>query len=235
MTKQNDMNEASTKEAQYNFIIEMNKQKGTLRMSQRSSVMWRVDPKLLVFTLSRHKFVAKMLTGYNRVLEVGCGDAFASRLLHPEIGELHSIDFDPIFIEEGRKNKDPEWPLTMNVHDILSGPYQEGGLFDAAFSLDVIEHIPNSMERVYLENICKSIKPGGVFICGAPSLESQTYASPASKVGHINCKSGPDLKKLLNEYFEHTFLFGMNDEVLHTGFSPMCHYTFVLCTGNKRG
>jgi len=27
----------------------------------------------------------------------------------------------------------------------------------------------------------------------------------------------------------------MNDEVLHTGFSPMCHYIFVLAVGNKSG
>ncbi len=223
----------STKEHQYNFIIDMQQKKGSIKMSYRSSAMWRIDPKLLLFTLSRHKYVAKMLSGQGRVLEVGCGDAFASRLLHPEVQELHAIDFDSVFIEEGQKNTEPDWPVTLAVHDILDGPYKVGGLFDAAFSLDVVEHIPNKDEHRYFENICASIKHGGVFICGAPSLESQTYASPASKDGHINCKSGEDLKKTLAKYFDHTFLFGMNDEVLHTGFSPMCHYTFVLATGNK--
>lgn len=196
-------------------------------------MMWRLDPKLLVFTLARHKFVAKMLTGYPRVLEVGCGDAFASRLLHPEVGQFHAIDFDPVFIEEAVKHIDPTWPVTLAVHDILTGPYVAGGLFDAAFSLDVIEHIPKEHEDVYLRNICRSVKPGGVFICGAPSLESQAYASPPSKEGHVNCMNGQDLKKLIAKYFDHAFLFGMNDEVLHTGFAPMCQYLFVLGTGNK--
>ncbi len=223
----------ATKESQYGYLVDIANKNGLMKMSLRSNAMWRVDPKLLVFTLARHKFVAKMLSGYNRVLEVGCGDAFASRLVHPEVKELHAIDFDAVFIEEGRKNTDPSWPVTLNVHDILSGPYTVGGKFQAAFSLDVIEHIPQEMERTYLENICQSIQPGGVFICGAPSLESQQYASDLSKAGHINCKSGKDLKKLLAEYFEHTFLFGMNDEVLHTGFSPMSHYLFVVATGNK--
>jgi hypothetical protein len=26
-------------------------------------------------------------------------------------------------------------------------------------------------------------------------------------------------------------VFGMNDEVLHTGFGPMCHYRLAICTG----
>jgi SAM-dependent methyltransferase len=225
------MNES--KEKQYQFMIEMQEAKGPVPMSIRASTMWRIDPKLLLFTLARHKFVAKMLSGYDRVVEMGCGDAFASRLLHPEVKELHSIDFDPVFVDDARNRAEPDWPVTFAVHDLLAGPYLAGGAFDAAFSLDVIEHIPAEQEDTYLKNICRSLKPSGVFICGSPSLESQTYASQGSKEGHINCKSGVDLKKLISNYYENVFLFGMNDEVLHTGYSPMCHYLFVLATGNR--
>lgn len=227
------MNANESKEKQYQFMIEMQEAKGPVPMSIRGSTMWRIDPKLLLFTLSRHKFVAKMLSGYNRVLEVGCGDAFASRLVHPEVGELHSLDFDPVFVEDARRRAEPDWPVSFAVHDILEGPYRAGGAFDAAFSLDVIEHISPDVERIYLNNICASLKREGVFICGSPSLESQPYASQGSKEGHINCKTGPQLKALMAEYFDNVFLFGMNDEVLHTGYSPMCHYLFVLGAGNK--
>ena len=222
-----------TREYQYQFMVDMMKAKGPVPMSLRASVLWRLDPKLLGITLARHKFVAKMLAGYSRVLEIGCGDAFASRLLHSEVGELHAIDFDAIFIEEARKNVEPDWPVTFAVHDILTGPYLAREGFDAAFSMDVIEHIPAESEDTYMRNICLSLKPGGVFICGSPSLESQEYASPPSREGHVNCKNGYKLKGLIEKYFEHTFLFGMNDEVLHTGFAPMCHYILVLATGNK--
>ena len=219
-----------TKEKQYQVTVDMLKDNGYVPLGTHGSATWRMDPKRLVFTLSRHKFVAKMLSGYDRVLEVGCGDAFASRLLHPEVKELHSFDFDPIFIEDARKCAESDWPVTYAVHDILDGPYQEGGLFDAAFSLDVIEHIERKDEDCYLENIAASLKSGGVFICGSPSLESQVYASQGSKEGHVNCKSGKDLKALVLKHYEHAFLFGMNDEVLHTGYSPMSHYLFVLAT-----
>jgi SAM-dependent methyltransferase len=225
-----------SKEKQYQFMIESVDRLGPVPMSIRASSMYRTDPKLLVFTLSRHKFVAKMFSGYGRVVEMGCGDAFASRLIQAEVLELHAIDFDPVFIEDAKKRlygEETNNPITLNVHDLLSGPYREGGLFDAAYSLDVIEHIPEASEGRYMTNVCQSLKPGGVFICGSPSLESQPYASQPSREGHVNCKSGRDLQKLMLNYFEHAFLFGMNDEVLHTGFLPMCHYLFVIAVGNR--
>jgi hypothetical protein len=69
----------------------------------------------------------------------------------------------------------------------------------------------------------------GIFIVGMPSLESQKYASAASKEGHINCKSGDDLRDLCRKYYRQVFMFGMNDEVLHTGYFPMCQYLIALC------
>jgi len=32
----------------------------------------------------------------------------------------------------------------------------------------------------------------------------------------------------MNRYFHQSFLFGVNDEVVHTGFYPMCHYLMAL-------
>ena len=227
-------NNLKTKEFQYQQMVQKTANLGACKMSIRASVMWRTDPKLLLFTLARHKFVAKMFSGLDRALEVGCGDAFASRLLHPEVKEIHSIDFDPVFINDAQKRIEPGWPVTLAVHDILKdGPYIKGGQFDAAFSLDVVEHIPEKQEDLYVRNIASSLTPNGLFICGSPSIESQPYASPMSKEGHINCKSGKVLQSLLKKHFHNAFLFGMNDEVLHTGFTPMCHYLFVLAVGPK--
>lgn len=70
-------------------------------------------------------------------------------------------------------------------------------------------------------------------IIGMPSHESQAYASPQSKAGHVNCKSGKDLKALMRHYFNQVFLFSMNDEVVHTGFYPMAHYLIAVCCGKR--
>ena len=66
-----------------------------------------------------------------------------------------------------------------------------------------------------------------------PSLESQAYAKPISRAGHVNCKSGEELRADARRYFRNVFLFSMNDEVLHTGFAKMAHYLFIVCCGPK--
>jgi len=66
-----------------------------------------------------------------------------------------------------------------------------------------------------------------------PSIESQKYASEASKLGHVNCMNGEDLRNTLSNYFENVFMFSMNDEVVHTGFSGMAHYLIALCTNPR--
>ena len=187
--------------------------------------------RLLVLVLARSRFVSKMLRGLCNVLEIGCGDAFGTRIVLQEVERITAIDFDPVFVSDSRNRMQPDWKFDCFVHDMLSGPVK--GDFDGAYSLDVFEHIPRSEEHRFLQNTADSLTDRGVFILGSPSRESQVHASPASKVGHVNCKSGDELQALIANYFHHVFLFSMNDEVVHTGFSPMAHYLLILACGRK--
>ncbi len=49
----------------------------------------------------------------------------------------------------------------------------------------------------------------------------------------MNCKSGKDFKKTMEQYFNSVFVFSMNDEVVHTGFYPMAHYLIAVCAHPK--
>lgn len=192
---------------------------------------WNDDPKHLGFTLARHKFVAKMLTGRRHVLEIGCGDGFGTSVVAQHVESITAIDFDPFFVAAARRHaRRPD--IEFLEHDITLGPV--GGSCDAAYALDVLEHIDPAREPAFLRNVIASLEtPLAPVIIGMPSLESQAYAHPGSKAGHVNCKSSDDLAALLCRYFTNVFMFGMNDEVLHTGFGPMCHYLLALCCGRR--
>lgn len=213
-----------TKEKQYQFLLEH--QHGE-EMGLMSSQVWRDDPRRLVFLLSRYKFISKMLSGFSSVLEIGCADAFGSRIVKQEVERLVAVDFDPIFVEDAMRRVDQKWPIEFRIHDMLAGPVE--GAFDGAYCCDVIEHIEPVNEHRFMQNITASIKMEGCAIIGSPSLESQAYASLPSKEGHVNCKTAKDLKSLMQEYFHNVFIFSMNDELIHTGHSPMAHYLFALC------
>ena len=223
--------EGETREPQYNRCVDLKNSFGLTSLGLMTNQVWYDDPRRLTFLLARYKFVAKMLGGCFNVGEVGCGDAFGARVVLQEVPNVTVYDFDSLFIEDIRARYDERWPLKAEVHDIVASRLPRK--HEALFSLDVIEHIASSDEDAYLSNLCSSLTDGGLLMIGTPSLESQLYASPLSKAGHINCKSGDELKALLEKYFAHVFMFSMNDEVVHTGFSRMAHYLFALCVGPK--
>ncbi|MFM7447442.1 MAG: class I SAM-dependent methyltransferase [Leptolyngbyaceae cyanobacterium] len=183
------------------------------------------DPKLLLFTLARYKFVAKMFDGFDNVLEVGCQEGFGASIVAQNVNHLHGVDFYLPYIESCN-SRIRQSNMTFEAKDILDSPMSS--LYSGVFALDVLEHIEKDQEHTFMFNILRSLKTQGVVILGMPSLESQKYASKASKIGHVNCKTGQEFKSFACNYFENVFLFSMNDEVLHTGFFPMSHYLLML-------
>jgi len=222
---------AETKETQYQRCLDLREQNGLTPLGVMANFTWNDDPKRLAFVLSRYKFAAKMLSGLSRVLEVGCADAFGTRIVQQEVKHVTAVDFDPVFVRDAQTRMDARWPFDCHVHDILESPVN--GAFDGAFAMDVLEHIMPSSEHLFFTNIVGSLSPHGIAVIGMPSIQSQAYASAASREGHVNCKDGHGLKELAAQYFHHVFIFSMNDEVVHTGFQPMAQYLIALCCGKK--
>ena len=219
-------NSQATKEPQYSLLLDVREKHGVSRLGLMVNESWNQDPKRTLFTLARYKFVARMLAGRKHVLEVGCADAFGTRIVQQSVGKVTATDFDPLFVADAKERMNPHWPFDVFVHDMLAGPVP--GFFDAAYALDVLEHIEEKDEDRFIRNSIASLMPHGIAIFGMPSLESQSYASPQSKAGHVNCKSGDALRAVLERYFHTVFVFSMNDEVVHTGFYPMAHYLLAV-------
>lgn len=225
------MSEKPKGEVQYQDAIELVRTRGLERLGLMSGWAYLDDPKRLTFTFARYKFVAKMLSGCRHVLEVGCGDAFFSRVVRQEVERLTGVDFDPSFVEDAQARASDRWPIEVKMHDMMQSPVE--GAFDGAYSLDVLEHIEPANEDTFLRNVVASLTPHATLIVGMPSLQSQAYASTHSKIGHVNCKDQLELKRVMQTYFHNVYAFSMNDEVVHTGYHAMAHYNLVLCCGKR--
>jgi 2-polyprenyl-3-methyl-5-hydroxy-6-metoxy-1,4-benzoquinol methylase len=217
---------------QYDIQFDDVNRRGGVELGPMMGIAWRWDPKRLVFVLARYKFVAKMLAGKGRVAEVGCGDGFGAVMVRQSVASVHGFDIDPRFVDWAKRQAVREkYDVSYSVANALDGI--PGGPYDAAYSLDVIEHIPADVEERYVRSIASALTRSGVCIIGTPNITSEAYASPGSKIGHINLKSADTLRALLENFFDNVFIFSMNDEMLHTGFSPMAHYVMALCAGVK--
>ena len=215
------------KEKQYDRLIEVRKNKGVTKLGLMTNQTWNDDPKRLVFYLSRYKFVSRMLEGAESVLEIGCGDAFASRIVSKVVKQLTVSDFDPEFLDEIRQRHENSRDFRILEFDPLKNATSEK--YNAIYLLDVVEHSRQSEDELPISNLHSSLIENGILLIGTPSLESQIYASTQSKEGHVNCKSAKQWKVLLKSHFPVVLQFGMNDEVVHTGFDHMCHYLFFVC------
>jgi cyclopropane fatty-acyl-phospholipid synthase-like methyltransferase len=221
-----------TREPQYQVCLDIRDRTGPTTLGLMTNQCWHDDPRRMAFFLARYKFVAKMLRGKQSALEVGCGDAFGTRVVCQEVPRVVAVDFDPVFVEDVNRRMEEKWRFECKVHDMLAGPLDEQ--FESAYSLDVLEHILPRDEDRFLRNTVDSITGDGVMIVGSPSVQSQAYASRASKEGHVNCKDHEELRLLMRRYFHNVFLFSMNDEVVHTGFGPLAHYLIAVGVGPRR-
>src|SRR5262249_4616942 len=141
----------SMREPQYDRCLELKSQIGLTPLGLMTNQVWHDDPRRIGFLLARYKFVAKMLSGRRHVAEVGCGDAFGTRIVLQEVDQITAYDFDPVFIEDIRQRHSDRWPIEARVHDIVVDalPRQHDGIY----CLDVIEHIPRHEEHAFLVNL----------------------------------------------------------------------------------
>src|SRR5262245_34201792 len=101
----------TTREPQYQNCIELQDARGLTQLGLMTNQVWHDDPRRLLFVLSRYKFVAKMLSGSDHVLEIGCADAFGTRIVQQEVERVTAVDFDEVFIADVSKRMDCDWPL----------------------------------------------------------------------------------------------------------------------------
>jgi SAM-dependent methyltransferase len=113
-----------TREQQYKAHVALRDEKGLTRLGMRANARWHADPRGLGIVLSRYKFVGKMLAGKTRVLEVGCGDGWASRVVQQEIrpGVLVGTELLPEWVDDARQGMEDAWKFDVDQHDMLAGP-----------------------------------------------------------------------------------------------------------------
>jgi 2-polyprenyl-3-methyl-5-hydroxy-6-metoxy-1,4-benzoquinol methylase len=194
------------------------------------SYIARNTPRRMLHLLSYYKFAAKMIGPGKRVLEVGCSEGFGSMLLAESATEVLAIDLDAEAIAVANATVATE-KLRFAVADVLADTL---GRFDAAVSLDVIEHIYPDHEDAFVAAIAAALHDHGVLIVGTPNIVSDQFASAVSREGHVNLFSAERLSELMLQHFHNVFSFSGNDEMVHTGFSKLAHYLLVVCVDPRR-
>ena len=194
----------------------------------------------VLFTTARYKFVARMLDPRKKAaaLELGCNNGFGTRYVRDrcDLSKLVGVDFDHESIEVANEEV-ADGVCSFIEGDFLNNDYTSSciqGGYDCVYSLDVIEHIPKMDEQKFIDTLWMNVAEDGFVVVGTPNVTMYPYANEWNKLRHINNFDQQRLYDLLSTRFEQIFMFGMTDEVLHTGFYPMCCYIMALACQKKR-
>jgi SAM-dependent methyltransferase len=189
------------------------------------------DPKRLAFVLSRYKFAAKMIGRNKRVLELGCSEGIGTPILAEFAADYVGVDMDASAIATAKRNwSNKSWQFIEA--DFLGQRY---GTFDSIVSLDVIEHIHREYETLFFDAVANNLREDGVCLVGTPNITAAAYASAGSQRGHVNLYDAGRLEAALRTVFHNVFSFGLNDELVHTGYAPMAHYLMCLGCDKRAG
>jgi len=187
-------------------------------------------PRRLLHLLSYYKFAAKMIGPDKRVADIGSSEGFGTILLAEQARSCVGIDLDADAVAVANATVGSP-KLSFVVGDVLR---DKMGPFDAVVSLDVIEHVYPDNADAFVAAIAASLVEDGIMILGTPNITSDQYANEHSRRGHVNLYDAERLRVQGLKYFRNVFSFSGNDEVVHTGFSPMAHYLLALCVGPRR-
>lgn len=196
----------------------------SVRLGSHLTYQFMNSPRKVLYAAAYYKFAAKMVGAEARVLDVGCGEGMGTCILAAECASAHGIDLDADAIAVASSNWKKD-NISFEEGDFLSRTREP---FDAVVSFDVIEHILPEHTGAFMSLMMAHLKEYGIAIVGTPNITSDQYASPLTRAGHVNLFSGERLASEMAKHFKHVFMFGANDEIVHTGFLPMAHYLIAV-------
>lgn len=157
-----------SKTSTYNELIEKFESGKSAKMGYMSSYVYFNDPVRVAITAARYKFVSKMFSGLDSVLELGCGDAFYSSIVAKNVKKLVATDFDSEFIAQA-KSQGRAQNMELRVLDLTKEPCENS--FEGVYALDVFEHIAPENEDAFMQNICRALKKPDSHACGGGGVK----------------------------------------------------------------
>ena len=118
-----------------------------------------------------------------RALDVGCGAGETDRYLAPELRELHGVDVSSEIIETARV-QNPS--VDYSTYDGERLPYDDG-VFDLAFAICVIHHVPPSQWERFVRELARVVRPGGL----AAVIEHNPF-NPLTRLAVSRCAFDDD-------------------------------------------
>ncbi|MCL5959968.1 MAG: class I SAM-dependent methyltransferase [Chloroflexi bacterium] len=173
---------------------------------------WRTASRTMLGSLSvgpriRHAHLFSLMSpvqlGGLRILDAGCGDGSCALHLAQKFPTAHvtGIDDDPQRIQTALEAKRHLRLTNAEFRTQSLTEIQERAVFDIAYCVDVLEHIPDDVAAI--TNIKASLRPGGLLLVHVPTTPQKRYfpwLKKWSQDDHVRCGYDTDgIQHILRE------------------------------------
>ena len=107
------------------------------------------------------------VTGFQRVLDIGCGNGEFLGILQAAGHEAVGVDIDPAMVAACQQQG-----YTAYEADVVTWLPTQSGQYDAIFSSNVIEHLDAPTVAAVVNGAYQALRPGGLLLMGTPNPES---------------------------------------------------------------
>jgi len=164
--------------------------------------------KIKIYRGLRRDVTARLVSGGERLLDMGCGDGAFGTLVKNKYREVYGVDISPEAVQSAKKRGSKAFQVNLNSEPL---PF-EPNYFDTITCLDVIEHVFDP--RVLIKEIYRVLKSGGEGFIAFPNirflrcLQSIIFAGRFPKTsgdsslydgGHLHYFTSKDVEILLED------------------------------------
>jgi SAM-dependent methyltransferase len=169
--------------------------------------------------------IKQFLSPSDRVIDIGCGNGFTTRIIAPLVSEVVGVDYSEEMIRRAKAFKSDVGAerMTFSVGDVMQLNSSMFGLFDTAISERCLINLASwDDQKRAIHNIAMTLKPGGRFLFIEGSQEGRASLNrlresigleAMAPVWHNIDFSETELLSYLDSYFsvEQWLHFGVYD------------------------
>ena len=146
--------------------------------------LWSQKGETKIYKGLRQDVTARLVSGGERLLDVGCGDGTFAILVKDKYQEVYGVDISSEAIQRAKKRGIKALQVNLNSEPLPFGP----NYFDTVTCLDVVEHVFDP--RVLIKEIYRVLKPGGEGFITFPNIRFLRYLQSIIFAGRFPKTSG---------------------------------------------
>lgn len=151
--------------------------------------------------LPRYRW-ARSLCHSQRVLDLGCGTGYGSRMVAAVAASVTGLDRSPEALAWARRGGVPENLEFREAADL--GASLEAGSFDRVLAFELLEHLGEANQGDLMTQVRRLLAPGGLFLVSTP--DPRATARYGDNPHHLLERDRDSFLGLVESHFEHVLL-----------------------------